>query len=48
MEFESEEPSKGTFTSLGNTLEYLVNMNPLIPANTQRGAVHETDASTLA
>ena len=48
MQLETEEPSHGAFSSLGNTLEYLVDMNTLIPANAQRGTVDKTDAGAFA
>ena len=46
--FESKEPAHGAFAPLCDALECLVNMDSLIPAYTQRGAVHKADACTLA
>lgn len=48
MQFETEKPSHGTLAPLGYTLEYLVDMYPLIPAYPQRGAVHETYACAFS
>ena len=48
MKFETEEPTHGAFSSLGYTLEYLVDMNALIPANAQRCAVDKTDTGAFA
>jgi hypothetical protein len=48
MQFETEEPSHGTLTPLGYTLEYFMDMYPLIPAYPQRSAVHETDACAFS
>ena len=48
VKFESKEPTHGAFTSLCDAFECLVNMDSLIPAYTQRGAVHKADACTLA
>jgi hypothetical protein len=48
MKFETEEPTHRALPPLGYAFEYLVNMNALVPANAQRGAVHKTDAGTFA
>ena len=44
MEFEAIKPSHRALPALGKALENLVKMDTLVPANTQRGTVHETDA----
>ena len=44
MQFEAVEPSHRTLPPLGESLEYLVEMDALVPAHAQGGAVHETDA----
>ncbi len=48
VQLESEEPSHGTLAPLCNTLESLLNVNPLIPAYSQRSAVHETYACAFS
>ena len=48
VKLESKEPTHGAFASLCDALECLANMNPLILAYTQRGAVHKADACTLS
>jgi len=48
MKLETEEPTRRAVAPLGYTFEYLVDMNALVPANAQRGAVHKTDAGTFA
>ena len=44
MQFEAVEPSHRTLPPLGESLEYLVEADALVPAHAQGGAVHETDA----
>lgn len=44
MQFEAVEPSHRTLPPLGESLEYLVGADALVPAHAQGGAVHETDA----
>jgi hypothetical protein len=48
VKFESKEPTHGTFTSLSDSLENLVDMYSLVSANTKRSTVHETDSSTFS
>lgn len=48
MQFEAKEPSHGTFASFSYTLEYFMDMYPLVPAYSQRCAVHETYASAFS
>ena len=48
MQFESEEPPHGALASLRDTLEGLVDMDALVPANPQRCAVNEADFCALA
>ena len=43
MQFEAVEPAHGALPSLGKPLEDLMKMDALVPAYTQRGAVHEAD-----
>ena len=45
MQLESEEPSHGAFAPLGKSIESLVNEYALVTAYTQRGGIHEADAS---
>ena len=45
MQLEAVEPSHRALTALGKPFEHLVEMDSLIPADTQRRAVHETDTS---
>ena len=47
VQFESKEPSHGTFASLRNALEYFVDMYPLVPTHPQRSAVDKAYACTL-
>lgn len=44
MQFEAVEPSHRTLPPLGESLEYLVEADALVPAHAQGGTVHETDA----
>ena len=44
MQFEAVEPSHRTLPPLGKPLEDLVEVDSLVPAHPQGGAVHETDA----
>ena len=44
MQFETVEPSHRTLPPLGESLEYIVGADALVPAHAQGGAVHETDA----
>ena len=44
VEFEAVKPSHRALASLGEALKDLVKMDALVPANTQRGTVNETDA----
>ena len=48
MQLEAVEPSHRALTALGKPFEHLVEMDSLIPADTQRRAVHETDTSAAA
>ena len=48
MQLEPKEPPHGAFASLSDALECLVDMNALVPANSQRGAVNEADSCALA
>ena len=48
VELESKEPSHGAFASLCNTLEGLVDVDPLVLADPQRCAIHEADAGTFS
>ena len=48
VQLEPEEPAHGALAPLGDSLEDLVDVDPLVPAYTQRRAVDETDARTLA
>lgn len=48
MQLEPKEPAHGAFASLSDALECLVDMNALVPANSQRGDVNEADSCTLA
>lgn len=48
MQFESEEPTHGALSSLGYTLENLVNMYSLVLADTQWCAINEAYARTFA
>lgn len=48
MQLETKEPAHGTFPSLGNSLEHLVDVYPLISADAKRSAVDKADARTLA
>ena len=48
MQFETEEPTHGAFTSLGYTSENLVDMYSLVLADTQWCAVNKTNASAFA
>ena len=48
MQFEAKEPSHGTFASFSYTLEYFMNMYPLVLAYSQRSAVYETYARALS
>jgi hypothetical protein len=47
VKFESKEPTHGTFTSLSDSLENLVDMYSLVSANTKRSTV-QTDSSTFS
>lgn len=44
VQFEAVEPSHRALAPLGESLEYLVEADALVPAHAQGGAVHETDA----
>jgi hypothetical protein len=44
VELESKEPPHRTFASLSDPLEGLVDVYSLIPANTERSTVYETDS----
>ena len=44
VQFETVEPAHRALSPLGDPPEHLVEMNALVPADAQRGAVHETDA----
>lgn len=46
VEFEAIKPSHRALSTLGETFEDFVEMDALVPANAQRGAVHEADART--
>ena len=48
MKLETEEPAHGALPSLGNALEYLVDVYALVLAHTQRRAVHEADTGAFA
>lgn len=48
MQFEAEEPAYGTFVALRYSIENLMDMYTLVLAHSERGAVNETDARTLA
>ena len=48
MQFETEEPTHGAFSSLGYTFENLMNMYSLVLADTQWCAVNKTYASAFA
>ena len=48
MQFESEEPTHGALSSLGYTLENLVNMYSLVLADTQWCAVNKTYARAFS
>lgn len=47
MKLEPEEPTHGALASSDYALEYLVDMNALVAATVQRGAVHKTDDRTF-
>jgi len=46
MKLKSEEPSHGTFITLGKFLEGLVNQYPLVAADTQESGIDKADAGT--
>jgi hypothetical protein len=48
MQFETEEPSHRALAPGGYSLEYLMQMNPLVPTYTQWSTVHEGNAGALA
>lgn len=48
VQLEAEEPSHGTLASLSYAPEGLMDVNSLVPAHTQRCAVHETDACAFS
>ena len=48
VQLEAKEPAHGALAPLGNPLEDLVDVDPLVPAYTQWCAVDETDARALA
>ena len=47
MQFKSEEPAHGAFSPLRYTFEHLMDMDTLIPADTQGSAINEADTSTF-
>jgi hypothetical protein len=48
MQLEAVKPSQRAFASLCQAFENLVHVDALVPAHTQQGAVHETDAGAFA
>lgn len=48
MQLEAVEPSHRALAALGKSFEHLVDMDSLIPADTQGCAVHEADARAAA
>lgn len=48
MQLEAVKPSQRAFAALCQAFENLVHVDALVPAHTQQGAVHETDAGAFA
>ena len=48
MQHEAVKPSQRAFAALCQAFENLVHVDALVPAHTQQGAVHETDAGAFA
>lgn len=48
MQLEAVKPSQRAFAALCQAFENLVHVDALVPAHTQQGAVHETDAVAFA
>jgi hypothetical protein len=48
MQFESKEPSHGTFAPLCYAFKCPVDMYPLVAADANRSTVNKTDSGTLA
>ena len=48
VKLETEEPAHGALPSLGNALEYLVDVYALVLAHTQRRTVYETDTCAFS